>query len=172
MRTPTNIAEPGKRLLAALIDGIILGTVYSIILGITLIPFIRKISQINEGQFPMDDAESASMVMGSLGIIFLGFTLYYVGVFLYYTLQHSGKHQATIGKRAMKLYVTDEHGERLTFGKAAIRFLGRIINSFTMYIGYLIILFTEKKQGLHDIIAKTLVLDGTKQNTPNDFDEL
>lgn len=38
-----------------------------------------------------------------------------------------------------------------------MRFVGYLVNSFTMGIGYLLIAFTSKKQGLHDLIAKTYV---------------
>lgn len=172
MQTPTNIADPGKRLVAYLIDALILGTAFAIIFGITIVPTIMKFVSMQNEEYPMDDSEAVTMIASSLGIMVLGILVYYIGVFLYYTLQHSGKYQATFGKRAMKLYVSDESGNKLTFGQAAIRFLGKIINSFTMAVGYIIILFTDKKQGLHDIIAKTLVLDGSKENIAEDFEEL
>jgi uncharacterized RDD family membrane protein YckC len=70
----------------------------------------------------------------------------------------SSKMQATIGKLALGLKVTDLEGNKLDFTKALVRNLSRIVSNLTMLIGYIIAAFTEKKQALHDIIAGTLVL--------------
>lgn len=160
MNGPTNYAEPMKRLLAVIIDGVVLATGALIIGAFTLTPTFVKLASITVSE---NEEEIADLVLESFGVFILFMFLYYVGYFLYFALQHSSKHQATLGKRAMKIYVTDEHGDRLTFGKAFLRMIGRIINGFTMGIGYLIILFTDKKQGVHDMIAKTLVLDGNEE---------
>ena len=58
---------------------------------------------------------------------------------------------------AMDIIVTDLHGNRVSFGRATGRYFAKIISSIILFIGYLMIAFTEKKQGLHDIIAETLV---------------
>jgi uncharacterized RDD family membrane protein YckC len=50
------------------------------------------------------------------------------------------------------------NGNRVSFGTAFIRAIGKIISGMIMYIGYLMAAFTEKKQGLHDMIASTLVV--------------
>ncbi len=78
---------------------------------------------------------------------------------LYYGLQESSVHQATIGKRALGIIVTDDDGNRISFGRAAGRDLAKIISGLTLGIGFLIIGFTEKKQGLHDIIVGCLVIN-------------
>ncbi|MDH5475211.1 MAG: RDD family protein [Cyclobacteriaceae bacterium] len=77
---------------------------------------------------------------------------------LYYSLMESSKHQATLGKMAVGIIVTDTNGERLDFTKAMIRSLGKIISSFIFMIGYIMAAFTEKKQALHDMIAGTYVV--------------
>lgn len=77
---------------------------------------------------------------------------------LYYALMESSKHQATLGKMALGIKVTDTNGERLDFTKAMIRQLGKIISSFIFMIGYIMAAFTEKKQALHDMIANTYVV--------------
>jgi uncharacterized RDD family membrane protein YckC len=81
-----------------------------------------------------------------------------VGIWLYFALQESSVHQATIGKRAMNLYVTDLYGRRLSFGQATGRHFSKIISGIILCIGYIMVAFTEKKQGLHDMIAGTMVL--------------
>lgn len=72
-------------------------------------------------------------------------------------MESSGK-QATLGKQLFHLKVTDVTGERISFGKATARYFSKIISSLILLIGYIMVAFTEKKQGLHDMIAGTLVL--------------
>ena len=78
---------------------------------------------------------------------------------LYFALMESSAKQATLGKMALGIVVTDMGGKRLSFGRATGRFFGRIISGLILGIGYLMIAFTEKKQGLHDMIANTLVIN-------------
>ena len=76
---------------------------------------------------------------------------------IYFATMHSSEKQATVGKQAMGLIVTDLEGKRITFGKATVRYIGRIISACILLIGFIIQPFTEKKQTLHDMIAKTVV---------------
>jgi uncharacterized RDD family membrane protein YckC len=84
------------------------------------------------------------------------------GVFLihgiYHALLESSTWQATIGKRAMGIRVTDEAGRRITFGRAVGRHCARLLCELTLFLGYLMILMTARGQGLHDRIAGTLVV--------------
>jgi uncharacterized RDD family membrane protein YckC len=77
---------------------------------------------------------------------------------LYYALLESSAWQATLGKKALGLEVTDLAGVRITFGRATGRYFARYISFFTIGIGYIMAGFTEKKQALHDMIAGTLVI--------------
>ncbi len=77
----------------------------------------------------------------------------------YYAFQESSVQQATLGKRALGIVVTDMDGNRISFGRAVGRELAKYISALTLGIGYLIIGFTEKKQGLHDLIVGCLVID-------------
>lgn len=77
---------------------------------------------------------------------------------LYSTFMESSKFQATVGKLALGLIVTDLSGTKLDFSKALVRNLCKIISNFTLFIGYIMAGFTEKKQALHDMIASTLVV--------------
>lgn len=79
-------------------------------------------------------------------------------VMLYYAAMESSKFQGTIGKLALGIKVTDVNGERITFSKALLRNLSKIISGVILMIGYLMILFDSKKQGLHDKIADTYVV--------------
>ena len=78
---------------------------------------------------------------------------------LYFALMESSSWQATVGKKLLKLKVTDTNGYPLTFGKATGRYFGKILSSMICLIGFIMVAFTEKKQGLHDMLANTLVVN-------------
>jgi uncharacterized RDD family membrane protein YckC len=71
----------------------------------------------------------------------------------------SSTSQATIGKMLMGIKVTDMNGHRISFARASGRFFGKALSKLIVYIGFIMAAFTEKKQGLHDILAKTLVIN-------------
>ncbi len=77
---------------------------------------------------------------------------------LYFALQESSSAQATLGKRAMGLRVTNLQGGRIGFGQATGRFFSKLISGMILCIGYIMAGFTERKQALHDMIAGTLVV--------------
>jgi uncharacterized RDD family membrane protein YckC len=81
---------------------------------------------------------------------------------IYHSLLESSTWQATIGKRAVGIQVTDERGARISLGRAVARHFGRLLCQITFMIGYLMILFTERGQGLHDRVAGTLVVRNRK----------
>jgi uncharacterized RDD family membrane protein YckC len=77
---------------------------------------------------------------------------------LYDALQESSVHQATFGKRACGLRVTDLNGQRISFARATGRHFAEILSAITLFIGYMMAGWTERKQALHDIIAGTYVV--------------
>ena len=85
-----------------------------------------------------------------------------VGYFLYCSLLESSRWQATVGKHLLGLKVTSHRGERIGFGRAAARFVAKLLSGLTLCLGYLLFFFTKRRQALHDLIAGTLVaLDET-----------
>lgn len=84
-------------------------------------------------------------------------SLVFITSFFYYTVMEASKRQATVGKLAMGIRVTDMIGGRIPFARAAGRFIAKILSNFLL-IGFIMIAFTEKKQGLHDQMAGTLVM--------------
>ena len=77
---------------------------------------------------------------------------------LYYALMESSSWQATVGKKMVGLQVTDTAGDRIGFGKATGRHFAKFLSGFLAGIGFLMIVWDDKKQGLHDRAAGTLVL--------------
>lgn len=79
---------------------------------------------------------------------------------LYSALQESGASQATLGKRAMNIKVTGLQEERISFGQATGRYFGKFVSTLILFIGYLMMLWDDKNQTLHDKMAGTLVIKG------------
>jgi uncharacterized RDD family membrane protein YckC len=77
---------------------------------------------------------------------------------IYYASLESSVWQATLGKKALGLQVTDLYGNRITFARASGRYFGTLVSSFVLGIGFLMAGFTARKQALHDILAGCLVI--------------
>lgn len=88
---------------------------------------------------------------------FAGSVLGVTAGWLYYALMESSAKQATLGKMVFGIYVTDLAGNRLTFGRATGRYFGIYLSGLILGIGFLMIVFTERKQGLHDKLAGALM---------------
>ena len=65
---------------------------------------------------------------------------------------------ATVGKMVMGLRVVTSDGRRLSFMNATGRYFAKILSAIILCIGFIMVAFTDKKRGLHDIIAGTLVI--------------
>jgi uncharacterized RDD family membrane protein YckC len=64
----------------------------------------------------------------------------------------------TLGKRAVGLRVVTEQGERISFARSTGRFFAKIVSALLLLVGFVMVAFTERKRGLHDMIAGTLVV--------------
>jgi len=67
-------------------------------------------------------------------------------------------HAATPGKMALGLKIVTEDGSPLTVGKAIIRYIGYIVSSIALLLGFIWIGIDKKKQGWHDKMAHTYVI--------------
>lgn len=76
----------------------------------------------------------------------------------YFAGMESSARQATLGKSAMGLVVTDVDGNRISFLRATGRYFAKILSALILLIGYIMAAFTARKQALHDLLASTLVL--------------
>jgi uncharacterized RDD family membrane protein YckC len=77
---------------------------------------------------------------------------------LYYALMESSTNQATFGKLACGLAVTDTDGNRISFGRATGRYFAKILSAIPLGLGFAMVGWTRQKRGLHDFIAGTLVI--------------
>jgi len=110
---------------------------------------------------------AASFIDGLILIIpnlFLQFMIPGLGNFLailmywlYFAIQESSSAQASLGKKAMGLKVINEQGQQISFGQATGRHFGKILSFIILLIGYLMMLWDDRKQTLHDKMANTFV---------------
>ena len=143
------------RLAAYLIDGIIINIAIYIVMAILGISTLSMMA--GSEMFETGDPDPEA-IAGIASTFMMTMVISVIGTWLYFALQESSDAQATLGKRAVRLRVTDLDGERITFGKATGRYFGKIISGMIFLVGYIMAGFTEKKQALHDMLAGTLVL--------------
>lgn len=142
------------RFVAIIIDSLLLGVAQSLIIA----PFMAALgfaASSPEMMNPEDGMAAFSAVMGAMGLIQV---VSLVIGWLYFAGMQSSKQQATLGKMALGLKVVDSEGQRLSFGKASLRYIGKFVSSLVLLIGYIIAAFNPKKQALHDMIAGTYVI--------------
>ncbi|MEP6897665.1 MAG: RDD family protein [Rhodanobacter sp.] len=108
---------------------------------------------------------------GDLHVVVAAYNQYYatmwpavliitVLTWLYFAICESSAWQGTVGKLALGIRVTNSRGVRIGFLHATGRFFGKYLSAIILCIGFVMVAWTRRKQGLHDIIASTLVLNG------------
>ncbi len=134
------------RVLAYLIDGVIMSAIF-FPLGIG----------VGLGLASSGADESSPL----LPVVNLGLNgVQILTAWLYHAFLESSSWQGTIGKKVCGLRVTDLDGNQISFAKATGRYFGMILSGMICFVGFIMVAFTEKKQGLHDLMAGTLVLKG------------
>lgn len=101
-----------------------------------------------------------AMMMGAAGTDLLApvYLLWLLISFLYWPVLESTSLRATIGKAMVGLVVADVDGGGLPFVRSLLRNLAKIISAIPLFIGFLLAAFTTRKQALHDLITKAVVL--------------
>ncbi len=140
-----NYAGFWLRVVAYIIDAIIVGIV-GFVIGM-----IFGVGAVSTGTDISDPTGGGNMLLNLISIA--------IGV-AYFAGMESSSWQATVGKKALGLVVTDLNGQRISLGRAIGRYFGKILSALILLIGFIMVAFTERKQGLHDMIAGTLVLKG------------
>jgi uncharacterized RDD family membrane protein YckC len=134
------------RVVAYIIDSIIVN------IGTSLIGFVVGLGTGSGmtmlGMGTMTAAGVSGILGGGIGLI---------GSWLYFALMESSPSQATLGKMALGLAVTDENGRRIGFGRATGRYFAKILSAMILLVGFMMVGWTQRKRGLHDMIAGTLV---------------
>ncbi len=149
-----------KRLAAYILDAIVLyipGLLITRLTGSAAIEATFRQAQLQAAGNPQATLEAINHYLtGMMSAYLFGFVV----AWMYYAFCESSAWQATVGKLALGIRVTDLEGRRLTLARSLARYPGMILSSMILCIGFLMVAWTRRKQGLHDMIAGTLVLNG------------
>ncbi|MDD4484870.1 MAG: RDD family protein, partial [Methanoregula sp.] len=139
----------GRRFVAFIVDFILI-----IILGLIAVAFFNQVNGIMYLYYivalhaPIATLTTAGTPVAALTPIVAAFGLLVVVVpWLYYAGFESSRGQATPGKVLMRLEVTDMEGNRVSFARATLRFFGKFISLIIIFIGFIMIGVTKKRQG-------------------------
>ena len=165
---PTRYASFFKRFIAHLVDVVLA----NLLIGLLVIPvalmfvsggilsrfFSLQPWTIDPEVYPLEFLE---MIVEMIPITFvvMWIVIFAFLYWLYFAIFESSPRQATPGKMMLGLFVTDIQGRRISFLRALGRTLGKVLSKAFCYLGYILALFTERSQGLHDLLANTLVLE-------------
>lgn len=126
------------RLAAYFIDGFLVITVASLLTLLTgSAPFAE--STLDE---PLTPFELVSLIVS----------------LLYFIIMPVTKFQGTYGKAMLGIKIVDHNYKRISFLRSIGRYLSWILASLIFFIGFLLIPFTKRKIGLHDLIVSTYVV--------------
>lgn len=96
------------------------------------------------------------------------FFLLIVFPILYRCIFESSRLQATPGKAYMGIQVVTVDGERISFGRSVVKLFLSYLSSVT-FIGYLLVLFTPRRQTLHDLLSGVIVINQTADRDTSDL---
>ena len=83
---------------------------------------------------------------------------YYYALVTVYQIFFIHKYSTTLGKMALKLEIIAENGEKISASQIWLRSFVRLISGNFLYLGFVLALFTQKRQTLHDYFAKTIII--------------
>jgi uncharacterized RDD family membrane protein YckC len=143
------------RLVARLIDGLILGIPFGIVFAVFAIAGGVFANNNSSSTQDSQNAAAAAVFGGGFLILWLLALVVQVGYWIYFW----GTSGSTLGMRLLHLKVVDaDTGSPIGYARATVRFLMSIVNSWACYIGWIWVAFDPRKQGWHDKVANSVVL--------------
>ena len=145
------------RVLAAIIDAIIIGVPFAVVFFVAEGPAISNYTACVNSAI-----ETGTLVSTCASTYLSSFTAFelagLVVEVLYFVILWS-KLGGTLGQRILGLHVVDAAtGQNIGIGRAFGRFVGYVISAIALYIGLIWVAFDSRKQGWHDKIASTYVV--------------
>lgn len=142
-----------KRFAAYTIDSIVVGIAGTLVQLMAAGALLGGVSALGQGPAGL---VSSGAGIGALLVIYLlplALGAAYFGFF------HASAHQASLGKMAVGIKVTDEAGGHISFWRGFGRYFGLIVSSLLLMVGLIMAAFTDRKRALHDMMCGTLVVD-------------
>ncbi len=143
MEDKSQFAGFWKRVGAYLIDSLILGFAM-LIVSMVLVAVVMLVLK--------QDKEALA------GVSLILYALLLLAHIAYFSLFECSSKQATPGKMALGIVVTNMRGGRIGLGRAVGRNCAQFISGLFCGLGYIICGFTDKRQAAHDLIASTMVV--------------
>ena len=147
------------RLIAYVLDGIIIGVVF-VPLALILFAVMGAAAHLHDLEdLQRHGSPDPAFVVAIISLVATFAIASLLLSWLYHAYFESSSWQGTPGKKVMNIYITDLNGHPITFWHATGRLLAKIISGMIpLFLGYIMAAFTERRQALHDMIAGTLVL--------------
>jgi uncharacterized RDD family membrane protein YckC len=137
----------GRRLVAALLDG------FLVLFFTTILGFAVSFVAIIFAMFKPYEVYPFTTVITWVGLIFS--LVYFIGFW--------AKSGQTIGKSMLGIRVVGADGQSLSWGKALLRYIGYLVSGIVASIGFMWVAFDGKRQGWHDKIAGSYVVDADEE---------
>jgi uncharacterized RDD family membrane protein YckC len=151
-------ASHGVRLVAYIIDSLIVGLIYLVVFAIIFAVLIggARASDFRDGQL----SPASAAAIGFATVIFL-VTFLLTSAYFPFFWARSGQ---TPGMRPFGLYVVrDNDGGKISVGQAILRLIGMWVSAFAIYIGFIWIFIDPRRRGWHDLIGGTVVIERTSR---------
>lgn len=154
----------GKRMAALFIDRVIISIAITFAYWEVNREVLRMIKQkgsiLNKMYKISDDSLDMSKYDVADNITYYAMSVIFTLVlWCYYAGMESSPWKGTIGKKMIGLEVSDLTGNRISFTKATGRYFGKIISIVVLCIGYIAMLFNDKKQTWHDSMSGCIVTE-------------
>jgi uncharacterized RDD family membrane protein YckC len=163
-----------KRYVAYFIDIVLL----TVVLNLVMTPLMLVLGLA----MPVDEAAmraaiaapDVQTIVENLGVVFgpwllittaLSLVLYVLIAGVYFVWMEAAPHQASLGKRLMRLRVTDHAGQPITRARAFGRFAAASLSWLTLNVGHALAAWTPERRALHDYLAGTRVENADPANT-------
>jgi len=148
--TEDNLASFWIRLGAFIIDIILVSFIADFIIAILasrgLLPSLQTLGNMQA----LSKIPSRQLILLQVVI--------YLTLIAYNTIGEASAMQGSLGKRICGLVVVNADGEGISFPNALARSLGKVVSLNFWCLCFVSIFFTDHKQAVHDLIAKTYVI--------------
>ena len=144
------------RVVARFVDGVIVGIPITVLFFLLVVVAGGVTSGTSSSSADTQNAAAA----GVTGVVFLFYLIALLGT-IAYQVYFWGVSGSTLGMRVFKLRVVDATtGGPIGIGRAFVRWLMTIVNSLACYVGWIWVAFDARKQGWHDKVANSIVIQG------------
>jgi uncharacterized RDD family membrane protein YckC len=143
----------GRRLLAAMLDS------FFVFFFSMLLATAAGVAGLVLGMYSPEAEEISNRFVIAAGLLVS--VLYYVGSWA------KGGGQ-TVGNFTFMMRVVGTNGQPIGWGRSVLRYLGYYLSGIFLSIGFLWAAFDPRRQGWHDKIARTYVIEFDHHFSPND----